>query len=230
MDRLEPVATTAFGLEAVVARELQQLGYAEQQVEDGRGTFVGDALAVCRANLCLRSAERVLIKMASLTATAFGMLFDETRKVPWSDWLPVDAAFPVQGRSVRSQLHSVPDCQSIVKKAVVEQMRSTYRCDWFAESGATYEIEVSLLKDRATLTLDTSGAGLHKRGYRTLSGQSPLKETLAAGLIQLSYWNRERPLLDPFCGTGTIPIEAALIGRNMAPGLNRQFAADSWPR
>jgi putative N6-adenine-specific DNA methylase len=230
MSQLELIATTAFGLEAVVARELEQLGYNEQQVEDGKVTFVGDEAAVCRANLWLRSAERVLFKMAQFEATDFGMLFDETRKLAWSDWLPRDAAFPVQGKSVRSQLRSVPDCQSIVKKAIVEQMRSAYRTEWFEESGATYEIVVSILKDRATLTIDTSGAGLHKRGYRILSGVSPLKETLAAGLVQLSFWNRERPLIDPFCGTGTIPIEAALIGRNMAPGLNREFAAEGWPQ
>ena len=230
MQPLELIATTSFGLEAVVARELTQLGYTEQRVEDGRVTFRGDAAAVCRANLWLRSAERVLLKMGDSEARDFGALFDQTRALPWSDWLPADASFPVRGKSVRSGLHSVPDCQSIVKKAVVESLKDAYHSDWFAESGALYGIEVSILKDRATLTIDTTGPGLHKRGYRTLSGIAPLKETLAAALVQLSYWNSERPLIDPFCGTGTIPIEAAMIGRNMAPGLNREFAAEAWPR
>ncbi|MEX2287263.1 MAG: class I SAM-dependent RNA methyltransferase, partial [Planctomycetaceae bacterium] len=209
MHRLELIATTSFGLEAVVARELAQLGYTEQHVEDGRVTFVGDEAAVCRANLWLRSAERVLLKMGTFEAGDFGTLFDRTKELPWSDWLPDDASFPVRGKSVRSGLHSVPDCQAIVKKAVVEKLKQAYHREWFAENGALYAIEVSILKDQATLTIDTTGPGLHKRGYRTLSGPAPLKETLAAALVQLSFWNSERPLIDPFCGTGTIPIEAA---------------------
>ena len=229
-DGLELIATTAFGLEAVVARELQSLGYAEQRVEDGRVRFTADVAAVCRTNIRLRAASRVLLSVAEFEARDFGELFDRTRDVPWEEWIAVDAAFPVRGRSVRSQLHSVPDCQSIVKKAVVERLKSVYRRDWFDETGPAYGIEVSLLNDRATLTLDTSGEALHRRGYRTLVGAAPLRETLAAALILLSYWNRERPLVDPFCGSGTIPIEAALIGRNIAPGLNRAFAAERWPQ
>jgi len=229
-DGLELIATTAFGLEAVVGRELKELGYAEQRVEDGRVRFTADAAAVCRANIRLRAASRVLLCVAEFDARDFGELFDRTRDLPWEDWISVDAAFPVRGRSVRSQLHSVPDCQSIVKKAVVERLKSVYRRDWFDETGPAYAIEVSLLNDRATLTLDTSGEALHRRGYRTLVGAAPLRETLAAALILLSYWNRERPLIDPFCGSGTIPIEAALIGRNIAPGLNRTFAAERWPQ
>jgi putative N6-adenine-specific DNA methylase len=230
MSQLELIATARFGLEAVVARELKQLGYGDQTVEDGRVTFLADEAAVCRANFWLRSADRVLLKLGDFEARDFGTLFDMTHALPWADWLPEDAEFPVRGKSIRSQLSSVPDCQSIVKKAIVEKLKQQYKREWFDENGPNCAVEVSLLKDRATLTLDTTGSGLHKRGYRTLSGAAPLKETLAAGLVQLSFWNRERPLIDPFCGTGTIPIEAALIGRNIAPGLHRDFAAERWPR
>jgi putative N6-adenine-specific DNA methylase len=230
MDEIELIATASFGLEAVVSRELKQLGYEQQTVEDGRVTFTADVKAICRANLWLRSADRVLVKLGSFDAKDFGELFDRTTRLPWSEWLPRDASFPVRGKSVRSQLHSVPDCQSIVKKAVVENLKRAHRVDWFEETGADYSIEVSLLKDRATLTLDTTGPGLHKRGYRTSIAEAPLKETLAAALVQLSFWNPERPFLDPFCGSGTLPIEAALCGRNIAPGWKRSFAAENWPR
>lgn len=225
---LDIIVTTAFGLEAVVARELKELGYAETTVEDGRIRFAGAVRAVCRANIRLRAASRVLVAVGEFPATDFGELFDRTRDLPWEDWIPVDGAFPVRGRSVRSQLHSVPDCQSIVKKAVVERLKSKYGRDWFDETGPSYGIEVSLLQDRATLTLDTSGEALHRRGYRTLVGAAPLRETLAATLVLLSYWNRERPLIDPCCGSGTIAVEAALIGRGIAPGINRSFAAEQW--
>jgi len=230
MEEIELIATASFGLEAVVARELKQLGYERQTVEDGRVTFVADLQAICRTNLWLRSADRVLVKLGGFEAKDFGELFDRTTALSWSDWLPRDAAFPVRGKSVRSQLHSVPDCQAIVKKAVVENLKRAHRVDWFEETGASFSIEVSLLKDRATLTLDTTGPGLHKRGYRTSIGEAPLKETLAAALVQLSFWNIERPFLDPFCGSGTLPIEAALWGRNIAPGWKREFAAEGWPR
>lgn len=227
---MELMATTSFGLEAVVARELKQLGYGDSASEDGRVSFQGDEAAICRTNLWLRSAERVHVKLGSFVARDFDELFEKTRALPWSDWLPVDAEFPVSGTSIRSKLASVRSCQSIVKKAIVEQMKGTYRRGRFSERGAVYAIEIAILKDRVTLSIDTSGTGLHKRGYRKLTGTAPLRETLAAGLVQLSYWNRERPFLDPFCGTGTIPIEAALIGRNVAPGLNRSFAAEDWLR
>lgn len=229
-DPLTLIATTAFGLEAVVARELATLGYAETKVEDGRVRFRGQPADVCRANLWLRSADRVLIQLADFEATDFGVLFDGAHAIPWEDWLGERSAFPVRGRSVRSQLHSVPDCQKLVKKAIVERLKRTYSTVWFEETGPEFPIDVQLLKDRCTITLDTTGPGLHKRGYRTLTGAAPLKETLAAALVQLSYWNRERLLVDPCCGSGTILIEAALIGRNLAPGLNRSFAAEQWPR
>ncbi len=227
--QIELIATTAFGLEAVVARELKALGYAEQTVEDGRVAIAADLSAICRCNLWLRSADRVLVKMAEFEADDFGLLFDRTNELPWADWIPVDGAFPVRGKSVKSQLHSVPDCQKLVKKAIVEKLKESYGDTWFEESGAVFAVDVALLRNRVTISLDTSGAGLHKRGYRRLTGQAPLRETLVAALVQLSYWNADRHLLDPFCGTGTIPIEAALIGRNLAPGRGRQFAAEQWP-
>lgn len=229
MSRLQLIATTAFGLEAIVARELKGLGYTDQQVEDGRISFAGDFAAIARCNLWLRSADRVLVKLGEFAAHDFGELFDQTKALPWAEWLPEDARFPVRGRSTKSQLHSVPHCQSITKKAIVESLKLRYSSETFSETGALFPLDVSIHKDRATLTLDTTGAGLHKRGYRTLSGPAPMKETLAAALIQLSFFSIDRPLIDPFCGTGTIPIEAAMIARNRAPGLLRSFAAQEWP-
>jgi putative N6-adenine-specific DNA methylase len=229
MSKIELIATATFGLEAVVAREVKELGYEDMMVEDARVTFAGDEAAVCRANLWLRSADRVLLKMGEFKALSFDELFEKTRALPWPEWIPENAVFPVQGKSVKSQLHSVPDCQAIVKKAVVEKMKQKYKRDWFPEDGPRYTIEVALLKDTVTLTIDTSGVGLHKRGYRKLGSQAPLKETLAAAMVLLSRWHPEITLVDPFCGSGTIPIEAALIGMNLAPGLNREFAAEKWP-
>ncbi|MHB8172229.1 MAG: THUMP domain-containing class I SAM-dependent RNA methyltransferase [Thermincolia bacterium] len=229
MAKIELIATAAFGLEAVVAREVRQLGYEDVKLEDGKVTFSADEAAICRANLWLRTADRVLLKVGEFKAISFEELFEKTKALPWTDWLPVDANFPVEGKSIKSQLFSVPDCQAIVKKAVVEKMKEKYKRPWFEETGARYTIEVALLKDMATLTIDTSGAGLHKRGYRKLSAAAPLKETLGAALVLLSRWFPDRALIDPCCGSGTIPIEAAMIGANMAPGLSRQFAAESWP-
>ena len=227
---LDLLATATFGLEAVAAEELRRLGYDRVAIEEGgRIAFGGDPLAVCRTNLWLRTADRVLVRIGSFPARTFDELFEGTRALPWPDWLPEDAEFPVVGKAVRSQLMSVPDCQAIVKKAVVEKMKERYRREWFAETGPRFRIEVALLKDLATLTLDTSGAGLHKRGYRTLAAPAPLKETLAAGLILLSHWRPGQPLWDPFCGSGTIPIEAALVGLRIAPGHARRFAAEDWP-
>lgn len=229
MATLELIATAAFGLEAVVARELKQLGYENLKVENGRVTFTADEMAICRTNLWLRTADRVLLKMGEFKATSFEELFQQVKALPWPDWLPVNANFPVVGKSINSRLFSVPDCQAITKKAIVEKMKQRYRQSWFAEDGPCYRVEVALLKDVATITLDTSGAGLHKRGYRKLTSQAPLRETLAAALVLLSFWRPDRVLVDPFCGSGTIPIEAALIGLNRAPGLNREFAAAHWP-
>jgi len=229
MSKIELIATATFGLEAVVAREVRDLGYQDVKVENARVTFTGDEAAICRTNLWLRAADRVLVKLGEFQARSFEELFQQTRALPWADWLPENAAFPVEGKSIKSQLHSVPDCQAIVKKAVVEKLKQRYRREWFPENGPRYTIEVALLKDVVTLTLDTSGAGLHKRGYRTLGSRAPLKETLAAAMVLLSCWEPGRTLIDPFCGSGTIPIEAALIGLNAAPGLGRRFAAEKWP-
>lgn len=230
MAKFELIATATFGLEAVVARELKELGYLEQKVENGKVTFWGDEKDICRANLWLRSADRVLIKMGQFKALTFDELFEQTKALNWPDWIPQDGNFPVEGKSIRSKLFSVPDCQAIVKKAVVEKLKQKYKQEWFSETGPRYRIEVALLKDTATLTIDTTGPGLHKRGYRKLSSEAPLKETLAAAMINLSYWNPDRILADPMCGSGTIPIEAALIGLNIAPGLKREFVAEEWGR
>ncbi len=230
MAKIELIATAAFGVESIVARELKNLGYDNLRVENGRVSFITNELGICRTNLWLRSSDRVLVKMGSFKARTFEELFQQTKALPWEEWLPEDANFPVQGKSIKSQLFSVSDCQAIVKKAIVERLKETYGRSWFEETGPRYQIEVALLKDIVTLTIDTSGLGLHKRGYRQLAGQAPLKETLAAAMIQLSFWHKERALIDPFCGTGTIPIEAAFIAQNRAPGLKRSFAAEKWPR
>lgn len=230
MPKIDLIATTAFGIEAVTARELAKLGYEDQMVENGRVLYRGDESAICKSNMWLRTAERVLIRMGEFTALSFEELFEKTKALPWDEWLPENAEFPVEGKSIKSKLFSVPDCQAIVKKAVVEKMKQKYKKQWFEENGPKYVIEVALLKDVATLTIDTSGSGLHKRGYRKLVGEAPLKETLASAMLLISRWNRDRILVDPFCGTGTIPIEAALIGRNIAPGLKREFASEKWPR
>ena len=227
---IDLIATSTFGLEAVVARELAALGYESKTVQPGRMLFDGTEEAICQANIWLRAADRVLVRIGSFEATDFGQLFDGTCALPWEEWIPADAEFPVNGRSIKSQLSSVPACQKIVKKAIVERLKKAHGVELLEETGPRVTIEVALLKDLVTLTVDTSGVGLHKRGYRTLAGRAPLKETLAAAMVMLSYWRPEKQLVDPFCGTGTIPIEAAMIGRNMAPGLHRQFAAESWPR
>lgn len=217
------------GLESIVADEVKALGY-ETETENGKIFFEGDERAIARANLWLRVADRVKIVVAEFPATTFDELFERTKAAEWEKFLPVDAAFPVSGKSVKSTLYSVPDCQSIVKKAIVERLKSAYKRNSFLdESGARYKIEVSILKDRVQLTIDTSGAGLHKRGYRIGQGDAPLKETLAAALVKLTKWTPDRPFIDPFCGSGTIVIEAAMIGQNIAPGYNRDFDAEAWP-
>lgn len=228
--KLRLIATAPMGLEALVSRELKDLGYTEQMVENGRVWFLGDEAAICRTNLWLRTSDRVLIEMGEFPATTFEELFEGVKALPWDEWIPEDGRFIIEGRSRDSQLSSVPACQKITEKAVVEKLKQRYPVDWFPKSGARYTIEVSLVKDMATITLDTTGAGLHKRGYRKLAAEAPIKETLAAAMIMLSRWHPDRPLLDPCCGSGTIPIEAALIGHNLAPGLHRSFDAESWAR
>lgn len=228
MTKFQLVATAAMGLEAIVAEEVQALGY-ETRVDNGKVYFEGDETAIARCNLWLRVADRVKIVVAQFPANTFDELFENTKSIEWERYLSVDAAFPVSGKSVKSKLFSVPDCQAIVKKAIVERMKFHYkRLGFLDESGATFKIEVSILKDVATLTIDTSGAGLHKRGYRQVQGEAPLKETLAAALIKISKWNPDRPFADPFCGSGTIPLEAAMMGQNIAPGYNREFISEEW--
>lgn len=225
---LQLIAPCLFGLEAVVARELDMLGYSDRKLQDGRVTFKGDSAALCRANLWLRTAERVLLKVGEFDAHTFDELFEGTKALPWTEFIPRNAEFPIDVSSINSKLASKSDCQSIIKKAVVESMKKKYRTDWFAEDGAKYKINAALLKDRVTLSIDTSGTGLHKRGYRPLISAAPLKETLAAGMILISRWKKDRALIDPMCGSGTIPIEAAMIARNIAPGLSRSFIAEDW--
>ncbi|MGM9930830.1 THUMP domain-containing class I SAM-dependent RNA methyltransferase [Pradoshia sp.] len=224
------IATAAMGLEALVAQEVRDLGY-ECTVENGRVLFEGDETAIARANMWLRTADRVKILVGEFKAYTFDELFEKTKKLPWENYLDETAEFPVLGKSVKSKLFSVSDCQAIVKKAIVERMKKAYKKDgWLDENGPLYRIEVGLLKDRATLTIDTTGPqALHKRGYRTGQGEAPLKETLAAALVKLTNWTPDRPLVDPFCGSGTIAIEAAMIGQNIAPGFNREFVSETWP-
>lgn len=229
MARIELIAATAFGLEAIVARELKNLGYEELEVQNGRVIFITNEEGICRSNTWLRCADRIGVRIGEFTARSFEELFQQTKALPWEEWLPVDARFPVTGKSIKSQLYSVPDCQAIVKKSIVERLKDTYGLSWFEETGSLYAVQVAILKDVVTLTIDTSGRGLNKRGYRELVGEAPLKETLAAAMVYLSHWKPDRALVDPFCGTGTIPIEAAFIGQNRAPGLHRKFSAQGWP-
>ncbi|MBR6799582.1 MAG: class I SAM-dependent RNA methyltransferase [Firmicutes bacterium] len=226
--KLELIATATFGLEAVVKREIEALGYKILKTEDGKVTYMGDERSIVRSNLWLRSADRVLLKMAEFKALEFEELFQQTKAIAWEELIPVDGKFTVTGTSVKSKLHSVPACQKIVKKAIVERLKEFYGIEVFEETGAEYTVKATLLKDRVTLTVDTSGAGLHKRGYRVCDVAAPIKETLAAAMIQLSFWRKDRILLDPCTGSGTIPIEAAMIARNIAPGLNRSFACQEW--
>ncbi|HNX22896.1 MAG TPA: class I SAM-dependent RNA methyltransferase [Spirochaetota bacterium] len=229
MPYLNLIATSAFGLESIVVHELKKIGIEKTEVENGRINFQGDYASVVKSNLWLRCADRVLIKLAEFRAYDFEQLYQGALAVEWENFIPVNGKMHVIGKAVNSKLHSVPDCQAIVKKAIVESMKRKFKQDWFDESGPAYRIEISLLKDMATLTLDTSGAGLHKRGYRESQGEAPLKETLAAGLINISRWKPDRVFADPLCGSGTIPIEAALIGKNIAPGLIRSFSSEDWP-
>lgn len=223
------VATSAMGLESIVADEVKALGF-ETTSENGKIYFRGDEAAIAKTNMWLRVADRVRIVAGEFHATTFDDLFEQTKAIPWERFLPVDAAFPVAGKSVKSTLYSVPDCQAIVKKAIVERMKLAYkRIGFLDESGPLFKLEVSILKDKVTLTIDTSGTGLHKRGYRVGQGDAPLKETLAAALVKLTRWNPDRPFVDPFCGSGTIAIEAAMIGQNIAPGYNREFLGEQWP-
>ena len=229
MNRMELIAPCHFGLEAVLKREIIDIGYDIAEVEDGRVTFYGDEEAVCRANIFLRTAERVLLKAGSFHAVTFEELFEKTREIPWERYIPKDGKFWVtKAASVKSRLYSPSDIQSIMKKAMVKRLSDHYHIDWFSEEGASYPVRVFLKKDIVTVGIDTSGISLHKRGYREVSGKAPITETLACALIMLTPWNRERILVDPFCGSGTFPIEAAMMAAGIAPGMNRTFTAESW--
>jgi putative N6-adenine-specific DNA methylase len=229
MDKLTLIATCAFGLEAVIKRELTALGFEGLKASEGKVEFQAAPEEIPTANLWLRCADRVFLKLGEFQALTFEELFEQTKSLPWEDWITPDGKFTVNGKSVKSQLGSISACQAIVKKAVVEKLKAHYHQDWFEESGAKFTIQVALFKDTATLSIDTSGAGLNRRGYRTQAGAAAIKETLASALVQLSFWNRERLLIDPMCGSGTILIEAAMLGKNIAPGLNRSFASEEWP-
>ncbi len=223
------IAPCHFGLEAVLKKEIIDLGYEVLSVEDGRVTFAGDENALCRANIFLRTAERVLLKIGSFHAETFEELFQGTKNLPWEDYIPEDGKFWVaKAASIKSKLFSPSDIQSIMKKAMVERLKSLYHTQWFAESGASYPVRVFLMKDEVTVGLDTTGESLHKRGYRKLTAKAPIAENLAAALIMLTPWKSDRILVDPFCGSGTFPIEAAMMAAHMAPGMNRSFLAEDW--
>lgn len=229
MKKFELVAPCHFGLEAVTKREIYDLGYEITRVEDGRVTFEGDAEAVCRANMFLRSAERILLLLGRFRALTYDELFENIKAIPWEDYIPKNGRFWVKkASSIKSKLFSPSDIQSIAKKAMVERMKQSCHLDWFPEDGAPYPVRIFLLKDEVMVTLDTSGDSLHKRGYRLATGKAPLTETLAAALLMLTPWKKDRILVDPFCGSGTFPIEAALMAANIAPGINRSFTAEEW--
>ncbi len=229
MNRFEIIAPCHFGLESVLKREIYDLGYEVIQVEDGRVTFEGDAEAICRANIFLRTAERVLLKAGEFRAETFEELFEGIRAITWEEYIPRDGRFwAAKASSIKSRLFSSSDIQSIVKKAMVERMKQTYHEEWFPETGAEYPLRIFLMKDRVTVALDTTGDSLHKRGYRTMAGKAPITETLAAALLLLTPWKRDRILVDPFCGSGTFLIEAAMMAANIAPGAKRGFTAEQW--
>ena len=229
MRKFELIAPCHFGLEAVLKKEIIDLGYEIQKVEDGRVTFLGDEEAVCRGNVFLRTAERILIKIGSFHATTFEELFEKTKELPWEEYIPLDGKFWVaKAASIKSKLFSPSDIQSIIKKAIVERLKQVYKISWFEEGGASYPLRVFLMKDEVTIGLDTTGESLHKRGYRKLTAKAPIAENLAAALIMLTPWRGDRILVDPFCGSGTFPIEAAMMAANMAPGMNREFLAQNW--
>ncbi len=230
MRKYELIAPCHFGMEAVLKKEIINLGYDISLVEDGRVSFLGDEEAVARANVFLRTPERILIKIASFRATTYDELFEATKAIPWEEYIPKDGKFWVaKAASVKSKLFSPSDIQSIMKKAMVEHLKQVYQVSWFDEDGASFPLRVFLMKDEVTIGLDTTGESLHKRGYRKLVSKAPVAENLAAGMIMLTPWNKGRILVDPFCGSGTIPIEAAMIAANIAPGMNRSFTAEEWP-
>ncbi|MDF2611379.1 MAG: putative methylase [Lachnospiraceae bacterium] len=229
MNQYEFIAPCHFGLESVLKKEIMDLGYSITQVEDGKVIFSGDERAFTRANIFLRTTERILLKVDKFKAETFDELFEKTKAIPWENYLPANGKFWVaKATSIKSKLFSPSDIQSIIKKAIVERLKQVYKIEWFPEDGNEYPIRVSFMKDEITIGIDTSGESLHKRGYRKLTSKAPITETLAAALIMLTPWKQDRILVDPFCGSGTIPIEAAMIGANIAPGMNRSFISENW--
>lgn len=229
METIQLVAPCHFGMEAVLKREIYDLGYDITKVEDGRVTFEGDLETICRSNIFLRTAERVMVQIGRFRATTFDELYENMKALPWEDWIPQDGKFWVKkASSVKSKLFSASDIQSICKKAMVDRLKMTYHTDWFKEDGASFPVRIFLLKDEVTVALDTTGDPLHKRGYRTWTSKAPISETLAAALIMLTPWRADRILVDPFCGSGTFLIEAAMMAANIAPGMNRSFTAEAW--
>lgn len=229
MSRFEFIAPCHFGLESVLKREITDLGYEIVKAEDGRITFAGDETAFCRGNIFLRTTERILLKVDKFKAETFEELFENTKEIPWENYIPPNGKFWVaKATSIKSKLFSPSDIQSIMKKAIVERLKKVYKIEWFPEDGNEYPIRVTFMKDEITIGIDTSGESLHRRGYRKLASKAPITETLAAALIMLTPWKKDRILIDPFCGSGTIPIEAAMIGANIAPGMNRSFLAENW--
>lgn len=229
MNQFEFITPCHFGLESVLKKEIIDLGYEISRVEDGKVHFLGDEKAFCRANIFLRTTERVLLKVGIFKAETFEELFERTKEIPWENYIPANGKFWVaKANSIKSKLFSPSDIQSIMKKAIVERLKKVYKIEWFPEDGNEYPIRVTFMKDEVTIGIDTSGESLHKRGYRKLTSKAPITETLAAALIMLTPWNKDRILVDPFCGSGTIPIEAAMIGANIAPGMNRSFLSENW--
>lgn len=229
MEKITLIAVAKFGLEKLVKNEVIALGFEYPRVSEGRIEFEATVADIPRLNIGLRFSDRLLLKMGEFSATTFDDLFEQTKALPWEEWITAIGKFTVNARTVKSTLQSNRSCQSIVKKAVVERLKAAYNVEWLEETGADFTIQVTIRKDMALLTLDTSGAGLHKRGYRLQAGEAPLTETLAASLVKLSFWEKDRLLIDPMCGAGTILIEAAMMIRNIAPGLHREFASESWP-
>lgn len=228
MENIEITVPTLLGMEAFAAKEIRRLGYKTTAVEDGRITFSGDLEAVCRTNIQLRTGERALIKIGEFQALSFEELFEKTYSLDWECWIGKNSAFPVKGHCLKSKLASTRDAQAIIKKAIAKRLSQKYGIEWLPEDGNVYQIQFSIMKDKVTLMIDTSGEPLHKRGYRQKSNHAPLRETIAAAMVMMSYWKFEYPLCDPFCGSGTIPIEAAMFKRNIAPGINRSFAAQNF--
>jgi len=228
MEQYNVIATSTFGIEGIVGEEVKALGFKDVKVENGKVEYKADGNGIARSNLWLRCADRVFIKLGEFKAETFEELFDETNKIPWEKYIPEDGEFIINAKSVKSKLFSLSDCQRIVKKSVAKRLSEHYKVEWLKETGDKFPVLVSILKDIVTINLDTSGDGLHKRGYREMANSAPMKETLAASIVKISRWNEKIPLIDPMCGTGTILIEAAMIGRNIAPGIGRKFISENW--